>query len=164
MLLIETSNESLLQSSHTYLYEPFGFQGEGMKIEGSIKVIEAKAPERNIYLNSQSTRFSGSYVTMRVPGTKQKLATFEYNSAAGSGEDKDLDESASWLNKLAQPLIIIIFMSLACYISFNSVKNKNAAKKGTGGASSSRFGGGSRKSMGGGPPTRQKESLGTRRR
>ena len=54
LLLIETSNESLLQEADTYLYEPFGYGGEGAAIEGKLKVIETKALEKNSFLVQQS--------------------------------------------------------------------------------------------------------------
>ena len=73
-------------------------------IEGSLKVIETKALEKNAFLVAQSSsKISGSYVTMRVPGQPHKLATFEFNSFANSNlRDLD-DDEGSWLKTLAKP-------------------------------------------------------------
>lgn len=88
-----------------------------------MKIIEAKAIERNVYLNSQSnTLVSGSYVTMRVPGSPNKLAMFEFNTQA-SDSIKDLDDDGyGWIGRLMQPLIFIAFIGGACYVSFNNIK------------------------------------------
>ena len=61
ILLVESTNESLLQTPSSYLYRPSTFPAEIAVEEGEhesgslIKVIETKAPERNSYLVSQST-------------------------------------------------------------------------------------------------------------
>jgi len=64
-------------------------------------VIEAKANERNVHVSLPSTRPSGSYVTMRVPGTNTKLTTLEITNTASSLELKNLDDSSWWLTKFA---------------------------------------------------------------
>ena len=66
---------------------------------------------------------------MRVPGTTTQLATLEFDSNAIAGDVKELDETSQWLASLAQPLIMLCFMGLACYISYNSVKKRNNANR-----------------------------------
>ena len=107
LLLIESSNESLLQEPDTFLYEPFSYRPTddtaAAVIDGSLKVIETKALEKNAFLTQQSTsKISGSYVTMRVPGQPHKLATFEFNSFANNLRDLE-DDEGSWLGTLAKP-------------------------------------------------------------
>ena len=72
LLLIETSTESLLQQAKTYLFEPYSFRelDSAKQVDDPIKIITAKAPDRNIYLSKQGDRTTGSYITMRVPGSK----------------------------------------------------------------------------------------------
>ena len=72
-------------------------------IDGSLKVIETKALEKNSFLVQQSqSKISGSYVTMRVPGQPHKLATFEFNSFANNLRDLD-DEDDSFLSRMIKP-------------------------------------------------------------
>ena len=73
-------------------------------IDKPMKIIEAKAIERNVYLNSQSSSLvSGSFVTMRVPGSPNKLAMFEFNTQA-SASIKDIDDDGyGWIGRLVQP-------------------------------------------------------------
>lgn len=68
---------------------------------------------------------------MRVPGSRSKLALFEYDSSSEAMEKKLNDESGgSWMPTwIVQPLIMLLFCGGACYISYNSVKKKNDQKR-----------------------------------
>ena len=105
ILLVESSQESLLQVPHFQVYEPFSNRdvSKTVEIAGPMKIIETKATERNVYLNAQSSRVSGSYVTMRVPGSTNKLVMFEFNSNANISDGAQIDDSPSWLGPLVKP-------------------------------------------------------------
>ena len=55
ILLIDTSNESLLQEGQLYFYSPFMDNEDGKLVmpdaRGKIKIIQAKAQEKNVYLS-----------------------------------------------------------------------------------------------------------------
>ena len=68
-----------------------------------MRIIETKATERNAFVISASSKVSGSYVTMRVPGSPNKLAMFEYNSFASANMKELESEGGSWWAALLKP-------------------------------------------------------------
>ena len=67
---------------------------------------------------------------MRVPGSLTRLATLEFDSNAIAGEVKELDESSQWLSSMIQPTIFLVFIGLACYVSYSSVQKRANSKRG----------------------------------
>ena len=68
-----------------------------------MRIVETKAHERNAFVMSASSKISGSFVTMRVPGNSHKLAMFEYNSFASANLKEFEDEGAGWWASLLKP-------------------------------------------------------------
>lgn len=92
-----------------------------------------KATERNAFVMTASSKVSGSYVTMRVPGSPNKLAMFEYNSfATNSMKDLEDDGGTAW-GSLVKPLFMIALLGGTCWISYSSVK-KRGTSRGSGGS------------------------------
>ena len=109
------------------MYDPFSLTGiaEDARLKAPVQIIETKATERNLYLTAQGSKTTGSYFTLRVPGSQSKLVMMEFNTEAGSPSVKHLKEEAGWMSKLMQPIMILCMLGLACYISYSTVKKKN---------------------------------------
>ena len=151
--MIDTANESLLQQGELYYYSPYASSLEknneendtiaerrfsnseegGFTVGGHskrIKIIQAKAQERNVYLSQPSTRVSGSYVGMRAAGSRTQLIMFEYNSEASS-KVTDISEESGILATIAKPIILLIFFGGTCWLSYSQVKKKRETNRAT---------------------------------
>ena len=104
-----------------------------------MKIAQAKAPENNVYLTKSDSRVSGNYVAMRAPRSRTKLIMLEFNSEAAN-QIKEIDEESSWLGTLIKPIILLVFMGGTCYISWSTVRKKNAERRAGGGGGGNPFG------------------------
>lgn len=93
-----------------------------------IKIVQAKALERNVYMSQASSRISGSYVGMRAAGSRNQLVMFEYNSEASS-KVADVSEESSILGTIAKPIILLIFFGGTCWLSYSQVKKKRESNR-----------------------------------
>ena len=85
-----------------------------------------------------------------MPGTETKLATFEYSYKAGSAEIKELNEDdAGWMSYVSKPLIMVLFMGAACFISVRQIGKNKEGKKSSYKTGSSMSSGSGRKGFGG---------------
>ena len=53
---------------------------------------------------------------------------------------KEIDEESSWLMTFIKPIILIVFMGGTCYISWSTVRKKNAERRSSGGGGGPSYG------------------------
>lgn len=102
-------------------------------IDGQMRIVEMRANDRNAFVNTMSNKISGSYVTMRVPGSPHKLMMFEYNSFASSN-NKEFEEEGEggWMKSLIKPLFMVALIGGTCWISYSSTKSRGDRKSSKG--------------------------------